>query len=167
MRGRLIALAFTLGLLGGCANMTTSTTIGEVQAESNAIVTALAAGAAIYTSAASTTPAQAAAVEEMLAVARSANAALQAKIDTASAAAATQSASRGIAALLSVLPIDPATKIAVDAGMAVLDTFVAEQTATPTPGAALALAAQAPTRVARAAPPIVIPMPRPHAPRVL
>lgn len=138
MRLPFIAALAAAALLAGCAvPKNTSVTIAEVQAESNAITAALSAGAKIYVSAASTTPAEATAVQNMLNIAEGANAALQGKIDATSVVTLTQTATNDLSALIAVLPVDPATKVAIDAGMAVLDTFIAEQMGEPVVAPAL------------------------------
>lgn len=135
-----------------------SVTLAQVQAEGNAIVAALEAGATLYTSANTTTPAEATAVENVLTIAKTENAALQSNLAIEGAAQAVETMGQDITAVLAVLPIDPVTKVAIDAGIAVLDTFIAEQMvlpATPPASAELGLNA-APARVA---PPVPIPTP--------
>lgn len=158
------AVAFA-GLLGGCmTGSTPAVTIAAAQAESQAILTALQAGAKIYTTAPTTTPAEAAAVQQMLVEAEAANAAIQGEIPTGSAPQMIETVDRDIVALLGVMPIDPTTKIAVDAGMAVLDTFIAEQMQTPTRAAGPKLAAR--PAIGHVAPRAVdlppVPIPVPH-----
>lgn len=120
------------GMLAGCTLASApAVTITAAQAESQAILVALQAGAKVYTSASTTTPTQASAVEQMLAQAEAANAAVQGQIPTGSALSVVEAVNQDIVALLGVMPIDPVTKVAIDAGMAVLDTFVAEQMGAP------------------------------------
>ncbi|MGH7115259.1 MAG: hypothetical protein ACREE9_12270 [Stellaceae bacterium] len=152
MRAAVLAIAALL--LAGCASGSApAVSLAQVQAEGNAIVAALKAGAAIYSGAAATTPAEAVAVGNVLAVAQASNAVLQGTLAGENTEQAVETAGQDIAAVLAVMPIDPLTKVAIDAGIAVLDTFIAEQGAVP--AATLALGA-APARVA---PPVPIPMP--------
>lgn len=135
--------------------------LAQVQAEGNAISAALDAGAKIYTSAPSTTPAESAAVQEVLTIAAAANAQLQAAPEGMKTLQVVETVGQDITSVLAVLPIDPATKIGIDAGLAILDTFIAEQLATPVaPPASLTLTA--PEHVA---PPVPIPAPHVLPPR--
>ena len=146
--------------LAGCATGSTpaAVSLAQVQAEGNAIVAALAAGAGVYTAASTTTPAEAAAVENVLKIAQAENAILQGNLTQETAAQTVETVGEDVTAVLAVLPIDPVTKVAIDAGLAVIDTFIAQSMTTPVApaaGAALTLRA-APERVA---PPVPIPAP--------
>ncbi|MGH7102899.1 MAG: hypothetical protein ACREFJ_10935 [Acetobacteraceae bacterium] len=142
-----------LALLAGCANSAgTGPTLGQAQSEASAILAALQAGSAIYAGATTTTPAEAAAVENVMQIAKTAVQAFGG-VQDGTAGQLAEEVSTALESVLAVLPIDPATKTAIDAGMAVIDGLVATFAATPN----LAVAEHAP--VAAVAPPVPIPAP--------
>ncbi|MGH7068181.1 MAG: hypothetical protein ACREFO_05905 [Acetobacteraceae bacterium] len=154
MRKTFLAGVAALALLAGCANSGGSgPTLTQAQSEASAILAALQSGAAIYTGAATTTPGQAAAVENVMKIAGTAVAAFAGVQGGEPAAQMAEEASTALEAVLAVLPIDPATKTAIDAGMAVIDGLVATFAATP-----------ALTVVERAGAPVAppVPIPAPH-----
>ncbi|MGH7082504.1 MAG: hypothetical protein ACREFV_08560 [Acetobacteraceae bacterium] len=154
MRKTFLAGVAALALLAGCANGTgAGPTLSQAQSEASAILAALQSGAAIYTGAATTTPAQAAAVENVMNIAKTAVVAFGGVPSSGSAGQVAEQVSTALEAVLAVLPIDPATKTAIDAGMAVIDGLVATFAATP----ALAVGEAAPG--AAVAPPVPIPAP--------
>lgn len=164
MRRGIIGALCALGLLAGCAQQISQpvVTLASAQAEAGAILTALEAGATIYTTATSTTPAEAAAVENVLAIAKTAVSTFQAAQANETPAQLAQTVSQDITAVLAVLPIDPATKTAIDAGLAVIDALVAGLSAAPvapvaTPPLTMTHAAQ--TTRAPVPPPVPIPLP--------
>ena len=159
MRVQLLAGVAALSLLTGCTTTTTSQTISlaAVQAEGNAILAALKAGATVYTTASSTTPEEALAVEHVLAIAEAENAVLQGNLPTGTPAQMVESMGQDITAVLAVMPIDPMTKVAIDAGLAIIDTFIAQQMVLPASIPALKLAPR--VLVAPVLPPVPIPAP--------
>ncbi|MGH7118161.1 MAG: hypothetical protein ACREFP_04090 [Acetobacteraceae bacterium] len=165
MRSVLAALAAPLlavGVLAGCSttNGTTTVSLAGAQAESGAILTALEAGASVYTSAPSTIPAQAAQVQNIMSIATTAVGAFQGNGATETPAQLAEAASQDIIAVLAVLPIDPVTKTAIDAGLAVIDGFVAGTFTSPAaPVATLGVRE-------RVAPPVPIPTPHRLPPTV-
>lgn len=163
MRGGMLAGAVALALLAGCASSSTApvVTLAGAQAEAGAIMTALEAGATIYTTAATTTPAEATAVKNVLAPAQAAVAAFQAAQASETPAQLAETVSADISAVLAVMPIDPVTKTAIDAGMAVIDALVAGL-ATPAASVAPALT----VKLGAMAPPVPIPAPHVLPPRV-
>jgi hypothetical protein len=162
MRGGLLAGVAALALLAGCAQQTTQpvVTLAGAQAEATAIMTALDAGATVYTSAATTTPSEAQAVENLLTPAQAAVAAFEAAQANETPAQLAETVSQDLEAVLAVMPIDPATKTAIDAGMAVIDALVAGLVATSAPLTVTLDAAE------KVAPPIPIPTPHVLPPRV-
>jgi hypothetical protein len=129
----IVASVIALGLLGGCSTMMQQpvVSLANAQSEASAILTALEAGATIYVGASTTTQAEAVAVERALAVAQAGVAAFLAADVNETPAQLAQAVSRDIVAVLAVLPIDPATKTAIDAGLAVIDALVAGLAAAP------------------------------------
>lgn len=161
MRMTFLAGIAALALLAGCANSGSSgPTLGQAQSEASAILAALQSGAVIYTGATTTTPAQAAAVENVMNIAKVAVTAFGGVQAGGSAGQLAEEASTALESVLAVLPIDPATKTAIDAGMAVIDGLVATFAATP----ALTVREAAPAGAV--APPVPIPTPHVLPPRV-
>lgn len=161
MRKTLIAGVAALGILGGVAACTTGSTgqttisLAQAQAEATAIEAALQAGASIYTSASTTTSAEATAAENVMKIATTAVGAFTGNASTETPAQLAETVSQDLEAVLAVLPIDPATKTAIDAGLAIIDGFVAGTFTQPAaPVASVAL--HAPEKVA---PPVPIPAP--------
>jgi hypothetical protein len=174
MRKHLLAGALGLALLAGCTMGPNGpvVTLAGAQAEAAAILTALEAGAAIYTTAPTTSSSQAAAVEKILAIAQEAVGNFQGGGPTQTPAQLAQTVSQDIVAVLAVLPIDPVTKTAIDAGLAVIDALVAgfsaapgapaAPTPAPTPKFGLAMPHGIPGHAA----PVPIPLPTRLPPRV-
>lgn len=155
MKSPLIAGVAAVALLAGCAQNTagSSPTLAAAQAEAQAIYAALQSGAALYAGASTTTPTEAAAVENVMTVAGTAVTAFANVQNGGSPTELAEQASTALEAVLSVLPIDPATKTAIDAGMAVIDGLVADLLAAPAAlGATLASSG-------KEAPPVPIPPP--------
>lgn len=162
MRVAHLLTAVTLLALTGCVgNGGTPPVVSLVsaQAEAGAILAALEAGATIYTTASTTTPAEAAAVENVLAIAKAGVTAFESAQATETPVALAETASQDIMAVLAVLPIDPATKTAIDAGVAVIDGLIASLTATPGAPASGQVTAHLAGRVEAKAP-VPIPMPQ-------
>ncbi|MDA8049983.1 MAG: hypothetical protein M0002_08255 [Rhodospirillales bacterium] len=153
----LLALSGAL-LLAACAASATSpvVTLANAQAEADAILAALEAGATVYTSAATTTPSEATAAENVIAVAKASVAAFEAPGSAASVALLAETVSQDIAAVLAVMPIDPATKTAIDVGMTIIDALIAGH-------AGLAGQPSAPALTLRLGPEVApVPIPAPH-----
>ena len=134
MRIAHVLTAMTILALAGCtgsAGTPPVVNLASAQAEAGAILAAIEAGATIYTTASTTTPAEAAAVENVLAIAKAGVTAFQSAQATETPVALAETAAQDIMAVLAVLPIDPATKTAIDAGMAVIDGLVAGLAGTP------------------------------------
>ncbi|HTU55743.1 MAG TPA: hypothetical protein VMF62_17400 [Acetobacteraceae bacterium] len=160
----MLAGVAALALLGGCAQSGTApvVTLSGAQAEAAAILTALEAGASIYTGASTTTPAEAQAVENVLNDAQAAVSSFEAAQANENAAQTAETVSQDIAAVLAVMPIDPVTKTAIDAGMAVIDALVAGLAAAPATSAAPTLSVKLGAPVP---PPVPIPAPKVLPPR--
>jgi hypothetical protein len=161
----IVASVMALGVLAGCATTTQPpvVSLASAQAEASAILTALEAGATVYADASTTTPSEAAAVERVLAVAQAGVAAFQAAQANETPMQLAQTVSQEIVAVLAVLPIDPATKTAIDAGLAVIDALVAGLAVAP----AVPIASALPARSEAPLPaPVPIPMPKRLPPRV-
>lgn len=162
MRKTLIAGVAALAILGGAAGCTTGSngqttvSLAQAQAEATAIEAALQTGAQIYTSSSTTTPAEAAAAENVMKIAETAVKAFTGNASTETPAQLAETVSQDLEAVLAVLPIDPATKTAIDAGLAIIDGFIAGTFTNPTPAASVPLALHAPEKVK---PPVVIPAP--------
>ncbi|MGH7056435.1 MAG: hypothetical protein ACREFZ_00945 [Acetobacteraceae bacterium] len=160
MRMTFLAGVAALALLAGCTTgAAPGHTLAQAQAESVAILAALQAGASVYTSAPTTTPAESAAVEKVMQVAETAVGGFQNVEGGSAAAQLAEESSQAIEAVLSVLPIDPVTKTAIDAGLAVIDGTIAGLMTQPSGAGMLTLKS---TAVA----PVPIPAPRRDAPRV-
>lgn len=159
MRKTMLAGVAALALLAGCTQSGTApvVTLSGAQAEAGAILTALKAGATIYTEASTTTPAEAQAVENVLNAAQAAVSSFQAAQANENAAQIAETVSQDITAVLAVMPIDPVTKTAIDAGMAVIDALVAGLATVPATPAAPAVTVRMGAPVV---PPVPIPTPR-------
>ncbi len=161
----MLAGVAAIALLAGCAQSGTApvVTLSGAQAEAAAIMTALEAGASVYSEASTTTPAEAQAAENVLNAAQAAVSSFQAAQANDNAAQIAETVSQDITAVLAVMPIDPATKTAIDAGMAVIDALVAGLAAAPATSAAPALSVTLGAPVPPLAadrPPVPIPAPR-------
>ncbi|HUC16981.1 MAG TPA: hypothetical protein VMA37_04745 [Acetobacteraceae bacterium] len=154
--------------LAGCAQQAPQpvVSLAGAQAEASAILAALQAGAAVFTTTSTTTSSEAQAVENVLATAEAAVSAFVAAPANESPAQLAETASEDITAVLAALPIDPTTKTAIDTGLAVIDALVAESASVPSsaaPAGALSLAVTEPEKLA---PPVPIPAPHVLPPRV-
>ena len=165
MRNALFAGVASLALLAGCTSGPNGSvvTLASAQAEAQAILVALEAGATVYTTASTTTPGEAGAVENVLAIAKESVATFEAANPTETPAELAETVSQDIAAVLAVMPIDPATKTAIDAGMAVIDALVAGLSAAPVPPVPTPMLTLAPHVLP--APPVPIPVPHRLPPR--